>query len=117
MPIYILPANIPVPPYQYAHSSLPIYPYSRSTHSSTSNCSVFVSIRYLRAFEGFDFVIESAGFESPLIHLTSAISRRLYAWRRHITSIMRRFSRVVPNLTRHSYNDFESVQTTSGRFI
>jgi hypothetical protein len=78
---------------------------------------VFVLIRRLRAFVGFDFVMESAGFDSPLIHLTSAISRHSYAWRRHITLIIRRFSRVVPNLTRHSYNDFESVQTTSGSSI
>jgi hypothetical protein len=32
----------------------------------------------LRAFIGFDFVIESAGFDSPLIYLTSAISLYLY---------------------------------------
>ena len=32
-------------------------------------------------------------------------------------SIMSRFSCVVPNLTRHSYSDFESVQITSGRSI
>jgi len=34
-----------------------------------SNYMVFVSIRRLRVFEGFDFVIELVGFDSPLIHL------------------------------------------------
>ena len=97
-----------------------ICPYPRSTHSSTSNCNVFISINRLRAFEGFDFVdfvIASAGFELPLIHFTSAISLRSYAWRRHIISIINRFSCVVPNLTKHSYNDFESVYKTSGKSI
>jgi hypothetical protein len=65
----------------------------------------------------FDFVIAFAGFDLPLIYFTFAISLRLYAWRRHIISIMRRFSCVVPNLTKHSYNDFEFVQRNSGRSI
>jgi len=97
-----------------------ICPYPRSTHSFTSNCNVFVSINRLRAFEGFDFVdfvIAFAGFELPLIHFTSAISLRLYAWRRHIISIINRFSCVVPNLTKHSYNDFESVHRINGKSI
>jgi len=96
-----------------------ICPYPRSTHSSTSNCNVFVSISCLRAFEDleFDFVIAFARFDSPLIHFTFAISLRLYAWQRHIISIIRRFSCVVPNFTKHLYNDFESVQRTSGKSI
>ena len=96
-----------------------ICPYPRSTHSSTSNCNVFVSISCLRAFEDleFDFVIAFARFDSPLIHFTFAISLRLYAWQRHIISIIRRFSCVVPNFTKHLYNDFESVQRTSSKSI
>jgi hypothetical protein len=39
---------------------------------------VFILIRCLRVFIGFNFVIESAGFDSPLIHLTSVISRYSY---------------------------------------
>jgi hypothetical protein len=74
-------------------------------------------MRCLRAFDGFDFVIESAGFDSPLIHLISVISCYLYAWQRHIILIIRHFSRVVPNLIRYSYNDFESVQITSSSSI
>jgi hypothetical protein len=68
---------MPVPPILYIYSFYSIYPYSRSTYSLMSSYIVFVSIRYLRVFEGFDFVIELVGFDSPLIHLTSVISRRL----------------------------------------
>jgi hypothetical protein len=88
---------------------LVICPYPRFTYSSTSTYSVFVLMRVLRAFEAFDFVIASARFDLPLIHLTSAISLRLYAWRRHIISIIRRFSCVVPNLIKYLYHDFEFV--------
>jgi len=96
-----------------------ICPYPRLTHSSTSNCIVFVSINCLRAFEDFvfDFVIASAGFELPLIHLTSTISLRSYACRRHIMSIINRFSCVILSFTRQSYNNLESVQRTSGKSI
>ena len=59
----------------------------------------------------------SARFDSPLIHLTSATSRRLYACQRHIISIISLFSAIVPNLTRQSNRDFESVHRTSGRLI
>ena len=111
--VCIYPFHLYVPPIST------ICPYPRSTHSSTSNYIVFVSINYLRAFEDFvfDFVIASAGFELPLIHLTSAISLRLYACRRHIMSIINRFSCVVPSFTRQSYNNLESVQRTSGKSI
>ena len=107
------------PLHLYAPPILITCPYPRSTHSSTSNCNVFVSISCLRAFEDleFDFVIASAGFDSPLIHFTSAISLRLYAQQKHIISIIRRFSCVVPNFTKHLYNDFESVQRTSSKSI
>jgi hypothetical protein len=74
-----------------------------------SNYIVFVLIKYLRAFISFNFVIELAGFDFSLIYLTFVISRYLYAWQRHITLIIRRFSRVVPNLIRHLYNNFKSV--------
>jgi hypothetical protein len=114
----------PIHPYtpicpQYAICVLFLIPLSRSTHSSTSNYSVFVSISRLRAFEDleFDFVIAFAGFDLPLIHFTSAISLRLYAWQRHIISIIKRFSCIIPNLTKHSYNDFEFVQRISGKSI
>ena len=111
------PLVCPYTPVCYMCILLTRMPYVRSTYSSTSNCRVFVSINRLRAFVDFDFVIASAGFESPLIHLTLAISLRLYAQRRHITSIINRFSCVVPNLTKHSYSDLESVQRISGKSI
>jgi hypothetical protein len=95
--------------YRYAPLPALYIPYSHSTHSSTSNCIVFILIRRLRAFVGFNFIIESAGFDSPLIHLTSAISRYLYTWRRYITSIISRFSCVVPSFIRYLYRDFESI--------
>ena len=62
--IYLFPTYIPLR-----------LPYPCLTHSSTSNYIVFILSRYLRVFIGFDFVIELAGFNSPLIHLTSVISR------------------------------------------
>jgi hypothetical protein len=107
------------PSHLYILLKLIICPYPRFTYSFTSNCSIFVSISRLRAFEDFvfDFVIAFARFESPLIHLTFIISLRLYACRRHIMSIISRFSCVVPNLTKHSYSDLESVQRTSGKSI
>jgi hypothetical protein len=47
-------------------------------------------------------VIESAGFESLVIQMISAISRRLYDCRIAIISIIRRFLYVVPSFTKHS---------------
>jgi len=117
MPLYTPPIH---PIYHvYVLLTLIICPYPRFTYSSTSNCSIFVSISRLRAFEDFefDFVIGFARFDSPLIHFTSTISLRLYACRRHIISIIRRFSYVIPNLTKHLYNDLESVQRIRGKSI
>jgi len=103
----------------YALFTLIKCPYLRFTYSFTSNCNIFVSISRLRAFEDleFDFVIAFARFDLPLIHFTSTISLRLYACRRHIISIIRRFSCVIPNLTKHLYNNLESVQRTKGKSI
>jgi hypothetical protein len=117
------PSNAPVYPFYHLYIRmfplLPVYPYSRFTHSCTFICTLFVSISRLRAFEDleFDFVIASARFDSPLIHFTFAISLRSYACRRHIISIIKRFSCVVPNLTKHSYNNLEFVQKTKGKSI
>jgi hypothetical protein len=46
-------------------------------------------------------VIESAGFESPVIQMISAISRCSYDCRIAIISIIRRFLYVVPSFTKH----------------
>jgi hypothetical protein len=94
-------------------------PYPRFTYSFTSNCNVFVSISYLRAFKDleFDFVIAFIRFDSPLICFTFKFSLRLYACRRHIISIIRRFSCIVPNLTKHLYNNLEFMQRTRGKSI
>ena len=92
-----------------------VHPYLCSTYSSTSNCSVFISISCLRAFEDFDFVIALAGFNSPLIYLTFAISLCLYAQQRHIISIISYFSCIIPSLTKYLYNNFESIQRISSK--
>jgi hypothetical protein len=47
-----------------------------------------------------------------LIHRISVISLRSYDCRSAIILIIRRFSCVVPSLTKHSYNKYKSVQTT-----
>jgi hypothetical protein len=95
----------------YIFLTLIIYPYLHFTYSSTFNCNVFASISRLRAFEDFvfDFVIAFTRFELPLIYLTFVISLRLYAYRRHIMSIISRFSYIVLNLTRHSYSNLEFI--------
>jgi len=93
--------------------------YLRFTYSFTSNCNVFVSISRLRAFEDleFDFVIAFIGFYLPLIYFTFTISLRLYACRRHIISIIKRFFCVIPNLTKYSYNNLEFIQRIKGKSI
>ena len=103
----------------YAPPILIICLYPRFTHSSTFNYIIFVLMKVLKAFVrfDFDFVIASARFNLPLIHLTFAISLHLYAWQRHIMLIINRFSCVVPNLIKHLYNNFEFVYKTSGRSI
>src|SRR5258707_443835 len=78
---------------------------------------IFESINAFNAGQAFDFVMASAGFSLPLIHLISAISLLSYDWRRHIISTMSLFSAVVPSLTRHSNKLFESVHITSGSGI
>jgi hypothetical protein len=73
-----------------------------------------VLISFLRALFGVDFVIASAGLSFLSIYRISVISLRLYDCRSAMISIIRRFSCVVPSLTKHSYNEYESVQTTIG---
>jgi hypothetical protein len=87
----------------------------RSTQASVLSFSRFESMRLCKAVHGLLFVMASAGLLSPLIHMISAISWRSKDCRRHMRSIMSRFSCVVPSLTRQSYKLFESVQMTSGR--
>ena len=71
------------------------------THSTVFNLIWFVLISYLRADDGLLLVIVSIGLLSPSIYLTLAISRLLYDWCRHITSIISLFSCVVFSLMRH----------------
>jgi hypothetical protein len=71
------PSNAPVYPFHHPHVRMFVYSYSRSTYSCTFICTLFVSRSSFRALEGFDFVIESAGFVVPSIHFTWVISLRL----------------------------------------
>lgn len=63
-----------------------------STHSSAYNWIVLISINCCKAIQAFDFVMALAGLESPIIHLTFAISLHLYNYYKHIISIMKHFS-------------------------
>jgi hypothetical protein len=103
----------------YVFPVLIIYPYPRFTHSSTSNYIIFVSTSRLKAFEDFefDFVIASTKFDSPLIYFTFTISLHLYACQKHIISIIRRFSYIIPNLTKHLYNNLKFIQRIKGKLI
>lgn len=74
----------------------------------------FVLIRSVSALFGDAFVNASAGLSLPLIQRISEISRLSYDYLNAITSIIRRFSFVVPSFTRHSYREKESVQITKG---
>ena len=71
------------------------------------------SITFFKVDEALALVMDSAELWFPWIHLTSVISRRSYDWRKIITSIIRRFSFVVPSLTRQSQKDFEFVYRMS----
>jgi len=100
---------------QRLYSSAPLL---LSTHSIAYNLIVLVLSNCFRAPETpFPFVSASAGLVFPVIYFTSVISLRSYNCLKQSTSIIRRFSCVVPSLTRHSYSDFESVQSISGRLI
>src|SRR6266571_4325434 len=81
-----------------------------STHSVTYNLTIFMSIRSFNAWQGFNFIIASAGLLPPSIHLISIISLLLYDYCKHIRLTISRFSCVVLSLTKQSYKDFESVQ-------
>ena len=87
------------------------------THSTVFNSIRFVLISHLRASNSLLLVIASAGLLSPSIHLTLAILRLLYDWRRHMTLIINLFSCVVPSLTKHLQINLKLVQRISGRLI
>ena len=80
-----------------------------STHLVTYSLTVFMSIKSFNAWQGFDFVIASAGLLPPSIHLISAISLLLYNCHKHIRSTISHFSYIIPSLTKQSYKDFKSV--------
>ena len=73
-----------------------------STYAAAYISSLLVLMIRSKAVLQECFVIESAGFDSPVIHIISAISRLSYDCLIAIMSIIRRFLYVVPSLTRHS---------------
>jgi hypothetical protein len=89
----------------------------RSTHSVVFNSMILVSISLVRALQDFDFVIASARLLSSSIHLISAISLLSYDCRKHIKSIINRFSLVVSSFIKQSNRDFESVRRINDREI
>jgi hypothetical protein len=70
-----------------------------STHSVIFNSMILMSISLIRALQNFDFVIAFARLLSSSIHLISAISLLSYDCRKHIKSIINRFSLVASSLT------------------
>jgi hypothetical protein len=84
------------------------------TYPSTCTPSWLVLISFLRALFEVNFVIVSARLSFLLIYRISVISFCLYDCRSAIILIIRRFSYVILSLTKHSYNEYESVQTTIG---
>ena len=88
--------------------------YSLLTYPSIRTRSWLVLTKVSRDLFGVAFVIASAGLSIPLIYRILNSSLRSYDCRRAIMSIIRRFSFVVLSLTKHSYNEYESVQTIVG---
>jgi hypothetical protein len=82
------------------------------TYPSTRTPSWLVSISFSRALFKVDFVIISARLSFLSIYQISMISLRLYDCQSAIILIIKRFSCVVPSLTKHSYNKYKLVQTT-----
>jgi hypothetical protein len=85
------------------------------THAVVVRSMIFVSINFVRVWHELIFVIASIEFVSSSIHRIFVISFRSYNWRRHIKSIINRFSDVVSSLTRQSYSDLESVSSIIDR--
>jgi hypothetical protein len=82
------------------------------TYPSTCTPSWLVLISFSKALFKVDFVIASAGLSFLSIYRISVISLRSYNCQSAIILIIRRFSCVIPSLTKHLYNKYKSVQTT-----
>jgi hypothetical protein len=80
-----------------------------STHSLVFRSMIFVSINLISVWHELLFVMTSTELNSSSIHRIFVISLRSYDWRRHIKSIINRFSDVISSLTKQSYSDLESV--------
>src|ERR1700721_1804074 len=71
---------------------------------------LFVLIICVRAVLLVCFVIASAGFDSLVIYIISVSSCLSYDCQMAMILIIRRFSYVVPNFTKHLYSKNESMQ-------
>ena len=77
----------------------------------------FVSMKFFNAGHELNLIMTSTGLFPPSIHFISVIFFRSYDSFRHMISTISRFSCVLPNLTRQSYNDLKSVQMIMKRKI
>jgi hypothetical protein len=73
-----------------------------SIHSLTLTLMTFVSINLLNVWHELLFVMTSTKLDSFSIHRIFVIFLRSYDWRKHIKSIINRFSDVISSLTRQS---------------
>lgn len=71
---------------------------------------ILVLIRSYNASHSLALVMASAGLLFPSIHLISMIFLGLYNRLKHMTSTIRYFYFVLPNFTKHFYQDLKLVQ-------
>jgi hypothetical protein len=79
------------------------------THAVVFRSMIFVSISFVKVWHELLLIITSTEFVFSSIHRIFVIFLRSYDWRRHIKSIINRFSDVISSLTRQLYSDLESV--------
>ena len=85
--------------------------FKRSIYSVAVILILFVSISVFRTKMILFLIIISIELLFLSIYLILMISRRLYDWRKFITSIINRFFSKIFNFIKHWYNDLKSVQT------
>ena len=80
------------------------------THLVTYSLIIFILIKFFNVWQGFNFIIVSAGLLPLLIHLVSAISLFLYNYCRYIRLTINHFSYSILSLTKQLYKKFKLVQ-------
>jgi hypothetical protein len=89
----------------------------RSTHSVILNSMILMSISLIKTLQNFDFVIAFAKLMSSSIHLISTISLLSYNCRKHIKSIINRFSAIVSSLIKQSNKLLKFVNNINDKKI